>query len=748
MSACDLGSTLRPLRRRNVFFGTTLLGLALGLWGTMQPTSLLHAQNTAAPSVAVAPAAGGSPALRVQGPLSPRNASYRLSASLDPATHTVKGKGTLVWRNLERQPVDHMVLHLYQNGFKNFASTYVREAGAQLRGTKMPKGGFGAIDVTALRSGSHDLLASSTVVDSLMAVQLPNPVGPSATIELTFEWTVRLPHAFARSGWAQDFHAVSQWFPKVGVWDCGTSGSDCKWRAHQYHGFTEFFADYGVYDVEMSVPTGQVLGATGVKVGERVEGDRTIYRYLAEDVHDFAWFTDPKFVEVKDRIDDEFGGVEVRLLTRAGDQDNTPRNLAGLRAGLLEAERRFGVYPYRNVTVVIPPRDGSGAGGMEYPTIITGIGAPLPSGLHFSENTVAHEFGHQYFYHLLGSDEVEEAWLDEGLNQTFTSWAMERLYPTGCTFARLPYLCLADADTDWLAYRSVARRAALSTPSYKLPRGSYGAVTYNQTAITLRTLERYLGPDRMITAMRRYTDRNRFRHPRKADFVAAMSDGAGEDLSWYFDQTLNTTRVADFEISSATTDEHEPAAGLWDCPPQPLPRSKLLPRTESGPQLEELDALWTESAAAACENKQPGRTELQTSATDESRKKSKSSAKDSKGKAGDSDETFDSEVVVRRRGELLFPVTIKATFADGSTVLKNWTLAEQQAEPENRYKVLRFLRRPARLERAEVDPGHQLLLDEKRLNNGLLVSADPRPVRRLWLSWEGALQTLLDWVAF
>lgn len=689
------------------------------------------------------PSPAGVPALRVGGPLSPRNASYRMRASLDMAAHKVTGHATLIWRNLETQPVDHLVFHLYQNAFKNFASQFIRDSGPQLRGATMPAKGWGYLDVTGVHIGQTDLLPQTKVVDTLMTVPLAAPLGPSATVEVELDWVVQLPKVFARSGWADEYHAVTQWFPKIGVWDCGTDGKNCRWRAHQYHGFTEFFADYGTYDVELDVPIEAVVGATGVRVSERVDGKRRIERYHAEDVADFAWFADPNFIPVEQRIDDEFGGITMRLLTRRGQEIKTPRHFAAVTASLLEGERRFGIYPYRNITVVIPPPDGNGSGGMEYPTIITSFAFPLPESIRILELTTAHEFGHQFLYNLVGTDEVEEAWLDEGLNETFTSWALDRLYPSGCTMVHLPYLCLNDLDNDWLTYRSTTRRAPLATRSFDLPRGTYGQISYNHTAVTMHTLERYLGSERMIAAMRTYAQRYRFRHPRRADFISAMNEGADEDLSWFWQQALLTTRVADYEILHVSSDEHQPAAGYWDCPPSPLPTSTFLENTDDAATRAELQQLWKEASEKVCAGKAPGRYEQPMSSD-----KDKDKDKGQKGAAAKSEPaTYDTEIAVYRRGDFLFPVDIKVQFADGSVINEKWTLAEQQAEPERRFKMLHYLRRSSKVWSAEVDPNKQLLLDEKRINNGLLAAADKRPVRRLWLSFQGAVQTLLDLLA-
>jgi hypothetical protein len=228
----------------------------------------------------------------------------------------------------------------------------------------------------------------------------------------------------------------------------------------------------------------------------------------------------------------------------------------------------------------------------------------------------------------------------------------------------------------------------------------------------------------MTAGLRRYAERARFRHPRPADFVAAISDGAQEDLSWFFSQALDSTRTADYAILAVETDPHQPAAGLWDCPPQPRPLPSDL--SDSADQ-KAWQQLVDESQQLACAGKPPGRHELAPSPASHTA-------------------LHDSEVTVQRRGDFFFPVDIVAAFADGSAERTTWSLAEQQADPQRRIKVLRYPRRKSPLVRAEVDPEQRLVLDENRLNNSRTLAPQRRPVLRIWLSVVGALQTLLDLV--
>lgn len=678
---------------------------------------------------ASAPAAPAAPRRTVPtGPglaQSPRNASYRLKAVLDEANHRIQGEGLLTWRNLERTPVDRLVFHVYQNAFKNLSSTFVFEAGPTLRGDEMPERGFGAIDLSTLRVNGRDVLATAVLDDTLLTLPLPTPLGPSATIEVQFSWTVQLPRVFARSGYVDRYHAVTQWFPKIGVWDCSGPG-DCRWRARQYHGVTEFFSDFGAYEVEIDVPRATQVGATGVLVSERFDGERRIVRYVAEDVHDFAFFSDPDFIEVRETFNDPSGPLHIRLLTRRGQEEHGPRILAGVHAAVLEAAQRVGPYPYSNLTVVVPPYRGNGSGGMEYPTLITIFSLPLPRGLHDLEETAAHEFGHQYFYHLFASDEVEEAWLDEGLNETFSGWVMERMFGR-CSSVDLPWLCLSKVERNWLEYRLTAGHHALGTQSFVLPRSHYGDITYDHTAIFLRTLESLIGDEKLRDGFLRYAERARFRHPSRRDFVTAMSEGARHDLSWFFDQALDRARVVDYAIAAVSSEPFELAAGFYDCPVKEPPETA---GREFASDVERAAYLDTRLASqrAACVGKGPGRHELPPEKTQVTPTR------------------YDSEVVVQRRGEFVLPIRIRAVFANGSSEEFHWSLEEQQRLPEQRRHVLRFYRREQPLLYAEVDAERRIHADVQRMNNGLSVAPQLRPVARLWQTWLGALSTLLDLV--
>ena len=625
-------------------------------------------------------------ALRMSGQLSPRNANYDMKLSLDPVAHTVAGHETLSWRNPTRGDAHSLVFHLYMNAFKNQASTFYKESKGVHRISKAEKHGWGAIEVTKLVVAGKDLTAQLRVDDTLGTVELPAPVAAGANAEIVIDWKTRLPEVYARTGFHEDFFAVTQFFPKIGVWDCPAQG-DCRWRAHQHHLNSEFFADYGVYDVELTLPKRFVVGATGVLTDEKQTGDQQTLRYHAEDVHDFAIVASPRFVKHEDAFQDALGEVKISLLAIPGHEANAPRHLAATKVGLAELTRRFGPYPYTGITVVDVPDGAEGAGGMEYPTLFLTADAPVPASAHLPEYVTIHELAHQYFYGIVGSDEVEEAWLDEGLTETVTDWGIEREFgPRGSLYDLFGHTMSA-TEASRLRYRARADLDPLETRAFEyVDMSSYGAVTYAKTNVVLRTLEALLGAARFEPAMRNYYQTWRFKHPRLDDFEKSFDEGAKEDLSWYWNATLSSTQVLDYEVLSVESRAHPRPSGLFD--------------SDGG--LKEVEVPAGEKAP------------------------------------------FTSDVVVHRRGELVFPVELRVVFDDGSERKEKWDggradgLRWRRFHYEGEHKV-RW---------AGIDPDDKISLDVRRINNALREEPDSAPRGRMTAGFSAVVSTLLAWVGF
>ncbi len=632
-------------------------------------------------------------ALRVPGPLSPRNANYTIHASLDEKDKVVKGKERLHWKNITSGAADTMVFHLYMNAFKNNESTFMKESKGEHRGNKQEKSGWGAIDVTKLVIGGVDLTKQLTVDDTLGTVKLPTPIPAGGEVDVDVEFTTKMPKVFARTGYHDDFFEVGQWFPKVGVWDCdaGPHGhpATCRWRAHQHHLNSEFFADYGVYDVDVEVPKKWTVGATGVLVSEKTNGERKTLTYHAEDVHDFVWTTSPVFKATEDKYTGPTGEVRIVMLSQPGRDANIGRHIKATQAGLAELERRFGPYPYSQITVVDVPEGAEGAGGMEYPTLFFTDDAPVPPGIHFPEYVTIHELAHQYFYGLVGSDEVEEAWLDEGFTETMTDWGVTRMFGReGGTWDWFGQH-FSVTELEQVGYSTATSIDPLVTRAFDYESNhSYGATTYAKTVLVLRTMESYLGAEKFEAAMRHYYEKARFTHPRGEDFVRLFDEGAGEDLTWFWSPTLWGSESLDYEVLDVSKRRKPAPVGLFD-----------------------------DKNGKREEKEQP--------------------------KKPDKNAPWISEVVLFRKGEMTFPVELKVVFEDETVKRETW----DGGKTGSRWK--RFTYETAKpVAWAEIDPDGKVPLDTERFNNGKRAEPDSAPRRQITGWFMNVVSMVLSSVGF
>jgi hypothetical protein len=542
--------------------------------------------------------------------------SYEMLVTLDPDGHRLTGQQWIRWTNGSDTATNELWWHLYMNAFASPGSTFMRELG---KGTLRRQGSrgdmeWGWVRVTkmALADGS-DLLPSLTFERpddgnsddyTVARVVLPDEVPPGAAVEIETSFEVQLPTIIARTGFTGDFHLVGQWYPKLGVFE-GQQG----WNCHQFHANSEFFADFGSYRVTINVPSEWVVAATGMEI-TRMEVPNDPSRglqvvYSADRVHDFAWTAAPEslMVEIEADFDPgrdvplgwlddaserlglspaelELPPARLKLLIPHSQLALKDRFLNGTRLGLAWYGLWYGPYPYPQLTVVSPPSSALEAGGMEYPTFITAGGSrllmlPPLSWLSWPEAVTIHEFGHQYFQGILASNEFEQAWLDEGLNSYAEVACMEAAHAHGL----VPHLPFGGYwAKERMSLGAMRSRFAIDQRAWDYrTRSQYFAASYTKTAVTLRTLEGLIGPQPFARAMRTYFERYRFSHPTGDDFFDTLSEVAGEDLGWFFDQAFRSDATPDFAVLSVrhrrsavaggyhwTGDEWEPSETFGD----------------------------------------------------------------------------------------------------------------------------------------------------------------------------------------
>jgi hypothetical protein len=528
---------------RNVVVAVSCVVLVAG--GCVAATSAASAQP-----VAPAPVATLS-----DKPLSERVVAYQIDARFDAAKHTLDATEVLTYRNLTGKPQDTFPFHLYLNAFQP-TSTFMREERRDRRDIEWKDKYKASAEVKSLEVvGMGDLTSQikfiapddgNTDDRTVFQVKLPRPVAPNESVQFKIAFHDQFGEVFARTGYNGDFMMGAQWFPKVGVWWQGA------WNCHQFHATTEFFADFGTYDVKLTVPQNEVVGASGVQMGEVKNSDSTkTLSFRGEDIHDFAWTAQPNYRVVEGDFNGSMGNVKIRLLMQPGHMRQADLHMRIMKETMKRFDQWYGPYPYKQITVVDP--GNLRAGGMEYPMLITGDTTWwMPDGLRLVEQVVEHEFGHQYWYGMVATNEFEEAWLDEGINSYTECKILDDIFGKDKSAMDLWGITESDDSQQRNGYLSSPDFDPMTRFAYQYANGSsYGDVTYGKSATVLFTLEKVIGDDTLRRAIHTYFMRYRFSHPTREDFLKTVEEVSGKDLRWFFDQAVYGTNVLDYEIFRA-----------------------------------------------------------------------------------------------------------------------------------------------------------------------------------------------------
>ena len=609
---------------------------------------------------------------------SQRLANYKIDVVLDHETKCLDAEQVLTWINHSPEPVNELRFYMYQNAFKNTESTFMRSAKGDVFGDNpadRPAEDWGWIDVLSAIQNGNELIGGAKYVhpddnnlrdETVLEIPLASPVMPGDTLVLNMQWSEKIPKIFARSGYEREnFYNMVHWFPQVGVWEQSPAG-EWRWNCHQFHRRTEFFGEFGNYDVSITLADFLVTGASGCEVGNIDNGNGTkTVSYHCEDVIDFAWCAYPHF-EV---VEDDWEHVHIRLMIAPEHKHLAPRLIGAAKKSLEYMSQHVGEYPYTSLTILDPPMLGLKSGFMEYPTYITGGSfAVFPKGVRTIESLIAHEFCHQYFMGMVATNEKEEPWMDEGFVTYHEDKIMEEMYgENGSLFNLLGYK-VNNSSFSRHEYVSLDNPScgAIARTGWEINDGFKG-ITYSKTATMFKTMEGMLGEDEMVKLMQSYFSKYSFSHPRGPQFIAHVKDHLSRssnpkalgDIDRFFDQLVYGVDVLDYSVTRISYFTETVNRGIVD---------------------------------------KDGKKEFSD---------------------GSQSSMIKSNVMVHRIGGVVLPVELRVTYEDGSQETIQWS-----GEENTKFFVFE---NDTRVVTAEIDPEFKLYLDLNLNNNSLTLNPKKTP---------------------
>ena len=687
----------------------------------------LAAPDASAVRVPSSPQAWGGTRSGQEATLSDRVVHYEIDATLDPDKHTVTGRQKLTWRNRSQVAVKSVYLHLYMNAFAGSGSTFFTEKlqreAAFRSGVDIKEGEWGHIALNRVAQDGAAVPWTFVHPDNgpasdhtVVRFDLPAAVAAGASTTLDIDFLTKLPRVMARTGYFGSFHLVGQWFPKIGVLELpGERGATApRWNVHEFHLNSEFYADFGSYDVRITAPKAYTVGATGERQGAPVENkDMLTHRFVQGDVHDFAWTADKR--TAKPLVETWTGPgspqVTVTVLYPPEYAASAKPALKAAKDSLSYFSNTLGPYPYKTLTVVIPPHNAEEAGGMEYPTFFTAEGyakvEPDTLAQYALDFVTIHEFGHGYFYGLLASNEFEEPMLDEGLNEYWDARMVrergQKIFLTTPFLRKLGFAPSIEVfDGDRLA-------SPRNDPADAVGQNAWNRLqdigpVYTRTATMMRDLEAAIGKEATERAFKEYYRRWKFRHPSAADLRETLAEVTGQRalVERVFEQQVYASSRIDDRIASLSSREVLPAPGT-----------------------RQVGGAWIEDKQADLDKR-----------IEQTRERWKKAHPDAR--AGSGPYPYRTEVLLRRYGATV-PQTLLVKFADGSSKTVHW-------DADEKWRTFSWTT-PSKAVSAELDPQRRHYLDTSKLDDSRTLEADGSATRRWSMDFAAVVQALLSLIA-
>jgi len=488
---------------------------------------------------------------------------YKMYVDVDEKTYRYDGKMTLKYTNNSGQSLSKVYFHLYFNAFQpgsmmDYRLSNISDPDKRMvinKGTvenpvKVSKIAVltpDQIGYQKIKSLKYNGISTDFKVDgTILEVSLPSPIAAGQEAAFDFVWEAQVPEQIRRSGRNSAegvAFSMTQWYPKMAHFD------EFGWHLDEYVG-REFVAPFGSFDVTININKDYVVGASGILQNPKdvkgydkaariqAKNNKVAWHYKAENIHDFAWASDPKFIvdSAKTR-----GGITIYTVFIPSSKENRANwtQALGLATQFFDfCGERFGPYPWPAYTIV-----QGGDGGMEYGTLTLVTGNREIQSL---VGVIFHEAAHSWFQHLFGINETVDEWFDEGFTSYVEDLGMNNLFYKKGAVETNPVI---NAYRGYYKLALSGKEEPMSLlADYYNTNYAYSNEAYNKGAVLAEQLGYIIGKDNLEKTFLTFYEQWKFKHPTPNDFKRVAEGVSGINLKWYFNLFINTTRKIDYAI--------------------------------------------------------------------------------------------------------------------------------------------------------------------------------------------------------
>lgn len=457
--------------------------------------------------------------------------TYTIQASLNDETKTITASQKVHYKNETSVLLKEVCFHVYGRAFREGAT--VKPYASYNKDKCFPRGeSFGDVTIEKVTVGNKPVEFTLGGEDeTVLIVPLDKELYPDSYVDICIDFTLILSENTHRLGYYNGNINLGNWYPIACMYKQG------EFIQNAYYATGDpFYSTVANYNVTFSLPTSYQVAATGDKVSASSKNDVQTITYAAQVVRDFALTCSEQFEVVSQKVDD----VTVTYYGYKGDE-NVDQNLQTCVKSFSYYQKNFGDYPYQKLSVVKTPFMH---GGMEYPNMVT-IADSIVDETDIAK-VIAHEIAHQWWYGVVGNDQLQEAWLDEAMAEYSTILFLENHPEYNVSHAD----SMAEYISSYILFVDVADSISgkvntnmeLHVKDYATDY-EYTYMVYVRGAIMLDTLRTTMGNKKFMKGIQLYYKQNMFSVAHKGDFIAAFEKAGGASLEAFFQSWLSGSAV-------------------------------------------------------------------------------------------------------------------------------------------------------------------------------------------------------------